>query len=470
MGGSLYFFKLKIMNNLDSFEKKVFENLINLGILSEKSTNKKIELGVAVSGGADSISLLTALFQISLYTSINLKVITVNHYIRNDEETCGDVDFVCSYCEKLSQNDKKIECFVAELKKGEVVELAKQRNCGIEESARFLRYQKFDEFIKEQNLSYLCLAHNQNDQIETLVMRFLQGSSANYGILSRRGKYIRPILNCSRSEIEQYLIKKNIFWRTDSTNSDTNFLRNKIRLKVIPFFDEEFPGWEKSVLLGAEKQLDESNFIKQIIQNVPIIQTENGIEILYEKISNFPQSLQIQILLKMCNLCNDENRIPHLFLKDVTNLLVLKKDFKKYYDNLEISLKKDKVFVKKYVKNETDLCFFDIIKEEGSYKFPFGIINFQKDENSFCRIFINGIKTNAFVKLPVCVRNSKIGDKILDSSGKYKKITDIFSNWKVSENEKSYIPIIQDLSKNQNILCILGCAKGFNNWIVKFTS
>lgn len=458
------------MNNLDNFEKKVFENLIKFGILSENSTNTKKELGVAVSGGADSISLLTALFNISLYTSLNLKVITVNHYIRAEEETCGDVDFVCSYCKKLSQNNKKIEYFVAELKKGEVFELAKQRNCGIEEAARFLRYKEFDKFIKDKNLSYLCLAHNQNDQLETLIMRFLQGSSANYGILSQRGKYIRPILNCSRSEIEHYLTKKNISWRTDSTNYDTNFLRNKIRLKVIPFFNSEFPGWEKSVLLGAEKQLDESNFIKQIIENVPITQTKDGTEIFYKEILNFPESLQIQILLKMCNLCNEKNRIPHLFLKDVTNLLSEKKDFKKYYDNLEISLKNNTVFVKNYVKNETDLCFFDIIKEDGSYDFPFGTINFQKNEDSFCKIFINGIETNALVKLPICVRNSRIGDKILDSSGKYKKLSDIFSNWKVSEDERCYIPVIQDLSKNQNILCILGCAKGFNNWIVKVTS
>lgn len=456
---------------LNDFEKKVLKNLLELNAFSKAEISS---LGVAVSGGADSISLLTAISQISLEFPLQIKVITVNHFIRPENETCGDVDFVKSYCEKLSRNGINLDFFVSELKKGEVFEVAKNRNCGIEESARFLRYQKFDEFIKKNNLKYLCLAHNQNDQIETLVMRFLQGSSANYGIRSQRKNYIRPLLNISRSEIESYLNEKNILWRTDSTNFDTNYLRNKIRLKVIPFFNEEFPGWQNAVLKGGEKQLEQNDFINQIIEKISINFVENSsqkcVKILSDDFFSFPKGFQIQILLKMCNLCGFENRIPFVFLSDVIKDFSQGKECKKYYDDLEISYKKNIIFVKKYVKNETDLCFFDIIKKSGSYEFPFGKIEFLPLEDSFYKIILNGIDVNAKVQLPVCVRNSKIGDVVLDSYKNYKKVSDVFSDWKVSETERCFIPIIQDLSKNQNILCILGCSKGFNNWIVKITS
>lgn len=453
---------------LNDFEKKVLKNLLELNAF-RKTENSS--LGVAVSGGADSISLLTAISQISLQFPLQIKVITVNHFVRPESETCGDVDFVKSYCEKLSKNGINLELFISELKRGEVFEVAENRNCGIEESARFLRYQKFDEFIKKNNLKYLCLAHNQNDQIETLVMRFLQGSSANYGIRSQRKNYIRPLLNISRSEIETYLKEKNILWRTDSTNFDTNYLRNKIRLKVIPFFNKEFPGWQNAVLKGGEKQLEQNDFINQILEKVPINFVEDFsqkcVKILDDDFFSFPKGLQIQILLKMCNLCGFENRIPFVFLSDVVKDFSQKKECKKYYDVLEISYKKNIIFVKKYVKNETDLCFFDIIKKSGTYEFPFGKIEFLPLEDSFYKIILNRIDVNAKVQLPVCVRNARIGDVVLDSYKNYKKVSDVFSDWKVSETERSFIPIIQDLRKNQNILCILGCTKGFNNWIVR---
>ena len=94
-------------------------------------------------------------------------------------------------------------------------------------------------------------------------MRFLQGSGAEGmgGIKCRRRKFIRPLLDISRAEIESYLIGKNQDWRTDATNFDTKYLRNKVRNRLVPVLNENFPGWQGAVLSGAKKSSDDEEFL-----------------------------------------------------------------------------------------------------------------------------------------------------------------------------------------------------------------
>ena len=146
------------------FEKKVKDSLIECGVeVSENAPSHTPRVGVAVSGGADSISLLLALSQ--LFSP--LYVITVNHNIRPAEESRGDVDFVLEVCEKLRRGGtSEINCDVVELERGEVERAAAERGGGIDEAARHLRYAAFGRFVTERGLDALCLAHNRNDQLE----------------------------------------------------------------------------------------------------------------------------------------------------------------------------------------------------------------------------------------------------------------------------------------------------------------
>ena len=124
-----------------------------------------------------------------------------------------------------------VELTVHELQKGLVAALAEKKSIGIEAAARELRYEAFDKFIEQNKLKCLCLAHNKNDQIETVLMRFLQGSGTGglKGILEKREIYVRPLLDIERFEIEEYLRLNNISFRTDSTNFNSVYLRNRIR-------------------------------------------------------------------------------------------------------------------------------------------------------------------------------------------------------------------------------------------------
>ena len=104
----------------------------------------------------------------------------------------------------------------------------------------------------ENKKAFIALAHNENDQVETLIMRFLSGSDsgARGGIQVKRTvmlendkelNYVRPLLKVSRKEIEEYLTQRNILWRTDATNSKNDYLRNKIRNSIIPVLDKNVP-------------------------------------------------------------------------------------------------------------------------------------------------------------------------------------------------------------------------------------
>ena len=251
-----------------TFENQVLSGLKKCGVNLASISAAGGAVGAAVSGGADSVSLLVSLCELCKPFSVPLKVITVNHFIRSNEETCGDVEFVSKLCSSLKEQGYDVTLKIHEIQKGTIAELSQTKNLGTEAAARELRYAAFEDFIRQEKLEVLCLAHNKNDQLETLLMRFIQGAGCDSlgGIPCRRNKYVRPLLWTERSAIESYLKEKGITWRTDSTNSDTTYLRNRIRNELVPVLNERFAGWDRGVLLGAQKAEDDSKVIKPLTE------------------------------------------------------------------------------------------------------------------------------------------------------------------------------------------------------------
>ncbi|MBQ0052338.1 MAG: tRNA lysidine(34) synthetase TilS, partial [Treponema sp.] len=273
-----------------NFEEKVLQGLLKCGVSAE-SVSIKTPLGVAVSGGADSVSLLLALSRI--FSPDFIKVITVNHGIREKSQTDGDAAFVKDFCKKLG-----IFCKEKVFEQGQIQKIAEARRKGIEEAARFKRYEAFEDFIKEENLVGLCLAHHQGDVLETVLMRFFNGSGAEglSGIASRREKYLRPLLEINRQEIESYLVQNNISWCTDSTNSQNDYARNKIRNLLVPFLNENFPQWQEGLVSASEKfQADKLFFeavVSQKLQKLVKEQTETEIVLDLDKFCSLDFALK----------------------------------------------------------------------------------------------------------------------------------------------------------------------------------
>ena len=458
------------------FEKKVKDKLDEI-LQCETSGGAYPPIGVAVSGGADSIALLLSMSEIIS----PLYVITVNHNIRPAAESAGDVDFVLEVCEELRKRGRDVICEAVELERGAVAQEAERRGGGIEEAARYLRYAAFEKFVAERGLCVLCTAHNMNDQLETVLMRFLQGSPAEAagGIRARReigvsGSVIaRPLLDISRTEIESYVQGRGFTWRTDKTNFETDYLRNRIRLNLVPFLNEQFPGWQKSVLSGADKACEDAELIFSCVEKVPVSAGPDGeVEISLNEFKSSPIAVQRRLILSACNKAGERARIPNQFIKDVLSAVRQSDGFTKHFAGIDIILKKNRLFVKKHTEINTDLVFSDIIEKTGSFEFPFGnldVFNYrEQDGKRFVTVCAGESSIAENIALPFCIRNVRLGDMVLCADGSLKKVSDVFSDWHVAPEKKGLIPVIQLLNeKSQGIKAILGGFLGYKDWIVK---
>lgn len=188
---------------------------------------------VGVSGGPDSICLLTLLNKYKNDLNIKLYVAHINHMIRTvaDDET----EYVKKYCNKLG-----IQCFV---KKIDVIQKSKVDKIGTEEAGRLARYDFFDEVLKLTKSNKIATAHNSNDNAETVLMNIIRGSGTSglKGIMPiRDNKYIRPIIECERKDIEKYCEFNNLQPKFDESNKENIYTRNKIRNLLIPYLKEQY--------------------------------------------------------------------------------------------------------------------------------------------------------------------------------------------------------------------------------------
>ena len=211
-------------------EQKVLDTIKKYNLIEE---GDRVVIGV--SGGPDSISLLDILNKFKQNKILNFEIIVahINHQIR--EEANDDEEYVQDYCEK-----NKIKFYS---KRIDVIKYANNNKIGLEEAGRNLRYEFFDEILQKENANKIAIAHNKNDKAETIIMNVLRGS----GISGLRGiepirdnKYIRPIIECERYEIEKYAQENKLNPRIDKTNFENDCTRNKIRNIVLPYIKKEF--------------------------------------------------------------------------------------------------------------------------------------------------------------------------------------------------------------------------------------
>lgn len=189
------------------------------------------KIGLAVSGGADSVALLLILFDLSKNLNLNLTVRHFEHGIRG-EESLEDSRFVESLCKRL-----EIPFYMGS---ADIPEFAKKNGLSIEEAARIKRY----EFLTSGDEDVIATAHNLNDNAETFIFNLIRGTKITglCGIepesVINGKKIVRPLLSVTREEIEEYLKERGQEYRMDSTNSDVDYSRNKLRLIVFPALKE----------------------------------------------------------------------------------------------------------------------------------------------------------------------------------------------------------------------------------------
>ena len=296
------------------------ENVLNT-IKKYNLIEQNDKIVCAVSGGPDSICMLDILRKIKEENQINFDIIVchINHLIR--EEATADEQYVENYCKKYD-----IPFFA---KKVDVKKVAENDKQGTEEAGRKVRYDFFQEIYEKENATKIAIAHNKNDKIETIIMNVFRGS----GISGLRGiepirdnKFIRPLIETKRIDIEEYCNENNLNPRIDKTNFINDVTRNKIRNIVIPYIQKEFnPNFINTVDRLSEVIAEEDEYMKkrtvEIYNKIKIREQEGIIELNLKEFNKQEEVIRKRlILLAIINTIGNVQNIEKVNIEDIIKL------------------------------------------------------------------------------------------------------------------------------------------------------
>lgn len=241
---------------------------------------------LAVSGGVDSMTMLHQFA--SLSPRPNFSVITVNHNIRSQAQ--ADCEFVEDYCKLLN-----VECRTIFV---DVPRYAQEHKLSEETAARILRY----EALNNTDSDYVCIAHHMGDNAETVLMHILRGSGAKgaTGIRRQNGKCLRPLLDMTREEIEQYAVQHNVPYVHDSTNDNDKYTRNFIRQNVMPLLKQLNPNVEKNIVRFAENIAEDCDYLDSLVDTFDVECFADYARI-PTRLLQLPKSLSYRTLSKVFN-------------------------------------------------------------------------------------------------------------------------------------------------------------------------
>ena len=429
--------------------ERVIKTIEEYGMLS---TREKVVVGV--SGGADSVALLHILSSLK-DLKLELTAAHLNHGIRGDEAD-RDADFVKRTAKSLD--------IPFEYKKVDTQAYKQEKKLSLEDAARELRYQFFNELREKLGATKVATAHTMDDQAETVLMRLLRGSGLRglSGIPPvSRGYLVRPLLFVSRREIEEYLNSKGIDWVEDSTNTEDRFLRNKIRQNLIPLLEEYNPKLKETLLRTAEVLRADDEYLSNEAQKQfkRIFRKNRQSEYLGDlnKYRETVKSLRLYCLRMSLDSINDS-------LEGISYAHVTSADEFLLSDRAsgEAEFPGGAVIAKGYdwflVTNKPLLThkFSYVIEAPGKSKFPEFEVEIKpassdtlepEDEST---VYFAADK----IDFPIEVRSFKAGDRFKPlGMSKFKKVQDYFTDVKLPKFMRNRVPIF---SSNGEIFWIGG--------------
>lgn len=418
--------------------KSAYELINNYNLFSPKD-----KVGVACSGGIDSMCLLHFLFNNKEKFSIEVYAINIDHSIR--ENSASDSLFVENYCK---QNNIKLYKF-----KLDCITISKNEKLGIEESARKARYKAFDSLLNKKIVDKIAIAHHEQDQVETILLNLFRGTGLNGigGMEVMRDNYVRPFLHTKKQDILSYAHINNIPFVEDETNLNTDYSRNLIRHKIMPLIKSQWSNFETNILNFSKICKQDDEYINSCIDFDNLIKEDNLVKIpLYY--FTYKDSIINRVLLHSFKLLNASKDIETKHLNIIKNMV---KDAEngvkihlpnnitatKEYDVLTISIKNTTTstytipfFVgKKQLDNDNVLTIKKIKKP-----------NFQ-NKNS---LYINLDDTNDIV-----IRTRKDGDNFQKFGSGDKKLKNYFIDSKIPSRIRNAIPLIVH---NNDVLVVCG--------------
>ena len=415
----------------------------------------KDEIIAGVSGGADSVCMFLQLIEYRKECEFDLKVVHINHMIRNDAG--NDADFVKDLCDR---NGVEFYLF-----NEDVIKLSKEKGISTEEAGREVRYERFRQVMSSKRAK-IAVAHNKNDVAETVLFNIFRGTGIE-GLASLapvNGNIIRPLLDLSRDEIEAYLIKKEQPFRTDSTNAECDYARNKIRNVMLPYAEKNLSAKSTQHIADlSKKMLLIREYIKKETKKaylLAVTENEDSSSINLRIFSDLDPMLKREVILLVM-----ERLTPHR--KDITGqhvaslLDVIQKEGEKKIDlpyDLEAVKQYDTLTVRKSIADKKEEFEYDI--ENGSdIRLKDGrtlsVRIFDRDESALIerKTYTKWFDYDKIVNC-VKVRNRRAGDYLTINSDMDKKsLKDYLIDSKVAREKRDSIPVIAD---DSHILWVVG--------------
>lgn len=246
----------------------------------------------AVSGGADSVCLLNLLCRLRDEGRVEVFAAHFEHGIRG-EESLRDAAFVRSLCEEYG--------VALRLEHGDVPAVAARKGKGIEETARELRYAFLEKSADELKCDHILTAHNADDNVETVIFNLSRGSGLQglCGIPRQRGRIFRPMLDISRTEIEEYIASQGIAHVEDSSNASDDYSRNLIRHRVMPVLREINPALCAVVTRSSSLLRQDEEYLSS--QAEEFIRAEfDGESLPLAALSSLHPAISGRVLRKLC--------------------------------------------------------------------------------------------------------------------------------------------------------------------------
>jgi len=420
-------------------------------IQKEQLFNSKSKLLVAVSGGVDSMVLLDILHQLKY----PIVVAHCNFKLRN-EASDNDELFVKETAEKLN-----LPLFNTDF---DTASYAKTHGISTQMAARDLRYTWFEKIRKEQGCELIVTAHHQDDNLETILLNLIKGTALKglSGISPKNGKIVRPLLPFTKNEILKYAETHKLKWREDTSNASNKYERNKIRLEVIPTLKEMNPKLLENLSKNTSYLRDTehiyANGLKHHLKSwlvkrgeetyipiLKILKTKGYPTILYEYLNPFGfNATQVEQIIESFDAQAGKQFLTesHQLIKDRKFLILSPKTNESKSLHL-IDIKQNEL----QVKNGTFTIQLDRFKEPMETEL---FKNYLPKTENEAKLHYNKI---AF---PIRLRRWQKGDFFypFGMKRKKKKLSDFFTNLKLSIIEKEKVWILEDDKKR--IIWVVG--------------
>ncbi len=408
---------------LDSFNKNLIE--------------PNDHLLLAVSGGVDSMVLLHYLQEYSKTNSLKLAVAHLDHQKR--PESAMDCEFVKHTCKQYA-----IPCYVDKL--------TNKLQGNFHDNARNARYDFFVEIANKIGANKIILAHNANDNAETILMRLNRGSSfEGYRGILPKTLYkdiviIRPMLTISRSEILEYKELHNVDFVVDSSNEEDSYTRNRYRHHVLPFLKSENPKYLEKFEQFSDYQTKAYHLIETLSNSFlqkHVKEDKNSLVFDVSAFRDLEDILKMEVIKQIVNLQTDNSvELHHTNINDIILLCLNDKS------HVELHLDEKLHIFKSY----NNVSFTSVNKECIEYEYLIheckeitlpdnALVIITKYPNKYYGIIYKLCYNNLDLIFPLKVRNRRNGDKIFTDSGT-KKIKDVFINKKIPLNTRNNVPIL----------------------------